>query len=134
MLDDLKGKKVLVVGFGLSGVAVAKYMAKQGAKVTVTDLKQKIVPGMEDDQRAAIGALGGALFAPITTVHPAMTHPRDPFLPWITTAPHTWRSTPPLVSSTDGVRRRSARCAAHRRRPGPRSGASSAVRGTALWA
>jgi UDP-N-acetylmuramoylalanine--D-glutamate ligase len=36
-----KGKKVLIVGFGLSGVAVAKYMAKQGAKVTVTDTKQK---------------------------------------------------------------------------------------------
>ncbi len=36
-----KGKRVLVVGFGLSGVAVAKYMSKQGAKVTVTDMKQK---------------------------------------------------------------------------------------------
>ena len=36
-----KGKKVLIVGFGLSGVAVAKYMAKQGAKITVTDTKQK---------------------------------------------------------------------------------------------
>jgi UDP-N-acetylmuramoylalanine--D-glutamate ligase len=36
-----KGKKVLIVGFGLSGVAVAKYMAKQGAKITVTDSKQK---------------------------------------------------------------------------------------------
>lgn len=40
-MSKYKGKKVLVVGFGLSGVAVAKYMAKQGAKVTVTDLKQK---------------------------------------------------------------------------------------------
>ncbi len=29
------------MGFGLSGVATAKYMAKQGAKVTVTDMKQK---------------------------------------------------------------------------------------------
>ncbi len=36
-----KGKKVLIVGFGLSGVAVAKFMAKQGAKITVTDTKQK---------------------------------------------------------------------------------------------
>jgi UDP-N-acetylmuramoylalanine--D-glutamate ligase len=36
-----KGKRVLIVGFGLSGVSVAKYMAKQGAKIIVTDTKQK---------------------------------------------------------------------------------------------
>jgi UDP-N-acetylmuramoylalanine--D-glutamate ligase len=40
-MSKYKGKRVLVVGFGLSGVAVARYMAKQGAKVTVTDTKQK---------------------------------------------------------------------------------------------
>jgi len=40
-MSKYKGKRVLVVGFGLSGVSVAKYMAKQGAKVTVTDVKQK---------------------------------------------------------------------------------------------
>jgi UDP-N-acetylmuramoylalanine--D-glutamate ligase len=40
-MSKYKGKRVLIVGFGLSGVAVAKYMSKQGAKVTVTDLKQK---------------------------------------------------------------------------------------------
>lgn len=40
-MSKYKGKKILVVGFGLSGVAVARYMAKQGAKVTVTDIKQK---------------------------------------------------------------------------------------------
>lgn len=40
-MSKYKGKKVLVVGFGLSGVAVAKYMSKQGARVTVTDMKQK---------------------------------------------------------------------------------------------
>lgn len=40
-MSKYKGKRVLVVGFGLSGVAVAKYMAKQGAKVTVTDTKQR---------------------------------------------------------------------------------------------
>ena len=37
-MDKYKGKKVLVVGFGISGVAVAKYMTKQGAKVTVTEI------------------------------------------------------------------------------------------------
>ncbi len=40
-MSKYKGKKVLVVGFGISGVAVAKYMSKQGAKVTVVDSKQK---------------------------------------------------------------------------------------------
>ena len=40
-MSKYKGKKVLVVGFGLSGVAVTKYMVKQGARVTVTDQKQK---------------------------------------------------------------------------------------------
>jgi UDP-N-acetylmuramoylalanine--D-glutamate ligase len=40
-MSKYKGKRVLIVGFGLSGVAVAKYMSKQGAKVTVTDMKQK---------------------------------------------------------------------------------------------
>lgn len=40
-MSKFKGKKVLVVGFGLTGVAVARYMVKQGAKVIVTDVKQK---------------------------------------------------------------------------------------------
>lgn len=40
-MSKFKGKKVLVVGFGSTGVAVARYMAKQGAKVMVTDLKQR---------------------------------------------------------------------------------------------
>src|SRR3954466_13807955 len=40
-MSKFKGKKVLVVGFGLSGVATVKYMVKQGARVTVTDMKQK---------------------------------------------------------------------------------------------
>jgi UDP-N-acetylmuramoylalanine--D-glutamate ligase len=40
-MGKYKGKKVLVVGFGLSGVASAKYLSKQGAKVTVTDQKSK---------------------------------------------------------------------------------------------
>ena len=40
-MSKYKGKRVLIVGFGRSGVAVAKYMVRQGAKVTVTDLKQK---------------------------------------------------------------------------------------------
>ena len=40
-MPDPSAQHILIVGFGLSGVAVAKYMSKQGAKVTVTDMKQK---------------------------------------------------------------------------------------------
>ncbi|MBD3359814.1 MAG: UDP-N-acetylmuramoyl-L-alanine--D-glutamate ligase [Candidatus Buchananbacteria bacterium] len=40
---DFKNKKVTVMGLGLhgGGVSVAKFLAKKGAKVTVTDLKTK---------------------------------------------------------------------------------------------
>lgn len=40
-MSKYKGKNVLVVGFGVSGVSTAKFMVKQGAKVTVTDSKQR---------------------------------------------------------------------------------------------
>lgn len=40
-MSKYKGKKVLVVGLGISGVAVARFMVKQGARVTLTDMKQK---------------------------------------------------------------------------------------------
>lgn len=40
-MSKYKGKKVLIVGFGVSGAAVAKYLCKEGARVTVTDTKQK---------------------------------------------------------------------------------------------
>lgn len=40
-MSKYKGKRVLVVGFGKSGVAAARFMARHGAKVTVTDMKQK---------------------------------------------------------------------------------------------
>lgn len=40
-MSKYKGKKVLVVGLGISGASSAKYMAKQGARVTITDMKQK---------------------------------------------------------------------------------------------
>ena len=40
-MSKFKGRKVLVVGFGKSGVAAATYLAAQGAKVTVTDILQR---------------------------------------------------------------------------------------------
>ena len=36
---DLEGKKVVVVGLALTGVAVAKFCARRGARVTITDGK-----------------------------------------------------------------------------------------------
>jgi UDP-N-acetylmuramoylalanine--D-glutamate ligase len=36
---DLQGKKVVVVGLALTGIAVAKFCARRGAKVTITDGK-----------------------------------------------------------------------------------------------
>ena len=35
----LEGKRVVVVGLALTGVAVAKFLAKRGARVIVTDGK-----------------------------------------------------------------------------------------------
>ena len=40
-MSKFKGKRVLIVGFGLSGVAAAKYLVRHGAKVMVTDQKQR---------------------------------------------------------------------------------------------
>ncbi len=38
---DLKDKRILVVGLGRSGVALCKFLSKNGAKVTVSDHKSK---------------------------------------------------------------------------------------------
>ncbi len=40
-MSKYRGKKVLIVGFGKSGAAVARFMAKQGARIMVTDIKQR---------------------------------------------------------------------------------------------
>lgn len=40
-MSKFKGKRVLIVGFGSTGVAVARYMSRQGARVTVSDQKQR---------------------------------------------------------------------------------------------
>ncbi len=39
---DVKGKNILVVGCGVTGVSVATFLAKQKAKVTITDYKSKL--------------------------------------------------------------------------------------------
>ncbi len=38
---DLKNKKVLVVGLARTGVAVARFLAAQGARITITDMKDE---------------------------------------------------------------------------------------------
>ncbi|MCL2760026.1 MAG: UDP-N-acetylmuramoyl-L-alanine--D-glutamate ligase [Desulfuromonadales bacterium] len=38
---ELKGKKILVVGLAKTGVAVAKFLAKRGGVVTVTDIRNR---------------------------------------------------------------------------------------------
>ena len=39
--DNMKGKNVLVVGFGKSGIAAAQAMLKLGANVTIQDSKNE---------------------------------------------------------------------------------------------
>ena len=38
---NLKGKNVLVVGLGISGISAARFLHKKGAVVTVNDLKNE---------------------------------------------------------------------------------------------
>ncbi len=40
-MSKFKGKKILVVGCGTSGVSVSKYLVKQGARVMITDTRQR---------------------------------------------------------------------------------------------
>lgn len=40
-LSDLSGKKILIVGFAKTGVALARFLVKNGAEVTVSDHKSK---------------------------------------------------------------------------------------------
>ncbi|MDD4335391.1 MAG: UDP-N-acetylmuramoyl-L-alanine--D-glutamate ligase [Desulfotomaculaceae bacterium] len=47
---ELKGKKILVVGAGKSGLAVAHFLAGKGACAVLTDAKVPVYPGGEMDQ------------------------------------------------------------------------------------
>ena len=51
---ELKGKKVLVVGLGKSGLAAALFLRRQGAQVTVSDIRSaeslaKEIPALLDE-------------------------------------------------------------------------------------
>ena len=52
---DLKGKRVLVVGLGESGLAMAKWLHRQGALVRVADSRDN-PPNVDALQRVAPGA------------------------------------------------------------------------------
>lgn len=40
-MGKYKGKKVLILGFGVTGISLVKFMCKQGARVVVSDIKQR---------------------------------------------------------------------------------------------
>ena len=52
---ELKGKRVLVVGLGESGLAMAKWLHRQGAFVRVADSREN-PPNVEALQKASPGA------------------------------------------------------------------------------
>src|SRR4030042_1091581 len=49
----LKNKQVLVVGLGKSGLSVVRYLVREGARVTVSDMKKEadLEPGMIQEMR-----------------------------------------------------------------------------------
>jgi UDP-N-acetylmuramoylalanine--D-glutamate ligase len=86
---ELEGKKVVVVGLALTGVAVAKFCVRRGAKVTVTDGKSadKLV-----EQRKLLDGvpvtweLGGHKTETFTTADLVVMSPGVPTLPEMTAA------------------------------------------------
>ncbi len=51
---EVKGKKVLVVGLGKSGLSVVRYLVREGARVTVSDIKKEadLAPGILREMKA----------------------------------------------------------------------------------
>jgi UDP-N-acetylmuramoylalanine--D-glutamate ligase len=86
---DLKGKKVVVVGLALTGVAVAKFCAKRGARVIVTDGKpaEKLADPMKLlDGVPVTWQLGGHDLASFTSADLVVMSPGVPTLPEMTAA------------------------------------------------
>jgi UDP-N-acetylmuramoylalanine--D-glutamate ligase len=54
---DAKGKRVLVVGLGKSGVAAAKLLHARGARVTVSDAKSPAELGKDIPQLLELGVV-----------------------------------------------------------------------------
>ncbi len=86
---DLHGKKVVVVGLALTGVAVAKFCARRGARVVVTDGKP--ADKLADKMRLLDGVpvtwqLGGHDLATFTSADLVVMSPGVPTLPEMTAA------------------------------------------------
>jgi UDP-N-acetylmuramoylalanine--D-glutamate ligase len=85
--DRYRGQRLLVVGLGLSGVSALRYLAAEGADVTVTD--SRAAPGGIEALRAEFAEVPFALGAfaapqPLATYDAAVVSPgvdlRDPFI------------------------------------------------------
>jgi UDP-N-acetylmuramoylalanine--D-glutamate ligase len=86
---DLQGKKVVVVGLALTGVAVAKFCARRGARVFVTDGKpaDKLAEQMKMlDGVPVTWQLGGHDLATFTSADLVVMSPGVPTLPEMTAA------------------------------------------------
>jgi len=86
---NLEGKKVVVVGLALTGVAVAKFCVRRGARVTVTDGKpaDKLTEQMKLlDGVPVTWELGGHKLETFTTADLVVMSPGVPTLPEMTAA------------------------------------------------
>ncbi len=83
---DLKGKKIVVVGLARSGLAMARFLTSQGARVTVTDQATAAGLGPFAEQARRLGAgleLGGHrletfLAADLVVISPGVPHDLPP--------------------------------------------------------
>jgi len=88
---DLTGKRVVVVGLGLSGIAACRLLMKRGAKVVATDSKKPEAAG--DDVKAlerdgATLVLGGHAAAKLTEADLIVVSPGVPSFPELEAASH----------------------------------------------
>src|SRR5262245_20685359 len=86
---NLEGKKVVVVGLALTGIAVAKFCARRGARVIVTDGKpaEKLADQMKLlDGVPVTWQLGGHDLATFTSADLVVMSPGVPTLPEMTAA------------------------------------------------
>lgn len=65
-MDDYRGKKVLVVGAGKSGVAAAEVLVRLGAEVTICDIKppEELGSTFEYLQKLPVGVVAGGYGSP----------------------------------------------------------------------
>src|SRR5262249_584626 len=86
---SLTGKKIVVVGLAQTGVSVAKFCAKRGARVVVTDGKPADKLAAQIDQLAGVPVtweLGGHDTQTFTSADLVVMSPGVPTLPEMTAA------------------------------------------------